>query len=268
LRTCQGEGNAMGRRNGVTERVAQDRTRRRLSARWWSGRRGKIQGRIGQIERQVRKLEDCVASRGTRLVARGTDPAEDRDRAPGRALCTRRQNAARSDRPRTSKADGSCSAFSPLNGPNSRFARGVNRRFARRPRVGPLLARMDSRNSQLVARNRRYQTMKGTRGGSASAGAPPRRLAESPSATGAPMFGIARAPASLRTRPHGGAGPTAPSRFPVEPENLRLQVGEEVGVPPTVGARSAATGRVDGSAPGPDRTPPDLRLGDLAAVAG
>jgi len=37
-------------------------------------RRGKIQGRIGKLERQVRKLEDCVASQGTSL------PPEERKR--------------------------------------------------------------------------------------------------------------------------------------------------------------------------------------------
>lgn len=66
MHTCQGEGNAMGRRNGAANGS------RRIEPDGGIGtkverRRGKIQGRIGKLERQVRKLEDCVASRGTRL---------------------------------------------------------------------------------------------------------------------------------------------------------------------------------------------------------
>src|SRR5207244_12974191 len=66
LHTCQGEGNAMGRRNGAANGS------RRIEPDGGIGtkverRRGKIQGRIGKLERQVRTLEDCVGSRGTRV---------------------------------------------------------------------------------------------------------------------------------------------------------------------------------------------------------
>jgi len=56
----------MSRRNGATSgsrRIELDDGIGTLVER----RRGKIQGLIGKLERQVRKLEHCVASRGTKL---------------------------------------------------------------------------------------------------------------------------------------------------------------------------------------------------------
>jgi len=74
LRTCQGEGNAMGRRNGVTNGS------RRIEPDDGIGtplerRRGKIQGRIRQTSSvKYGKLEDCVASRGNAVVAPRNGP--------------------------------------------------------------------------------------------------------------------------------------------------------------------------------------------------
>ena len=67
---------------------------------------------------------------------------------------------------------------------------------------------------------------------------------------------MARAPASLRTRTHGGAGSNARpdscrAREPAPPGRRGSR-----GAAGPVRARRAATGHVDGSAPGPDRTPP------------